>query len=156
LDEPEEYIDFMAKYKDWISIKRIGIRENTVPAEVVNYLAGVRTTIDSKAYPMLQIKTSMLDAYAAKVCEGLKKNYGSLASAFSKMDSPETKKVIVESCSKELAPVAETYLLNKVITTLGFDVSINQPMMSKIYPELKLPKTPGLGRKGKKAKTEDE
>ena len=26
MDDPSEYIDFMAKYKDWISIKRLGIR----------------------------------------------------------------------------------------------------------------------------------
>ena len=66
MDEPEEYIDFMAKYKDWVSIKRIGIRPETRPEEVVHYLAGVRTTIDVKSYPMLKINTQMLDQQAER------------------------------------------------------------------------------------------
>lgn len=155
MDEPDEYIDFMAKYKDWISIKRIGIRADTRPEEVVGYLAGVRATIDSKSYPMLAIKTSILDAYAGKLCSGMRKSYSSLSAIFSKMDSPETRKTILESCSKELSPIAETYLMGRVLTTLGFDTSINVAQMQKVFPDLKLPKTPGLGRKGKKSAAEE-
>jgi hypothetical protein len=149
LDEPDEYIDFMAKYKDWISIKRIGIRENTRPEEVVFYLAGIRTTIDSKSYPMLNIKTSLLDAYAQKVCQGSKKNYESLASALQKLGTPDAKKVISEASSKEFAPLAETYLLGKVITTIGYDASINQTQISKIFPDLKVKKPLGRSKSSK-------
>jgi hypothetical protein len=138
----------MAKYKDWVSIKRIGIRPETRPEEVVHYLAAVRTTIDSKSYPMLGINTSMLDQQATKICAGSKKNYSSLGQAIAKMSDPETKSVVVSSCSKELAPLAETYLLSKVVSTIGYDVSINQTLMSKIYPGLKPQKMP-LGRKKK-------
>lgn len=154
MDEPDEYIDFMAKYKDWVSIKRIGIRPETRPEEVVHYLAGVRGTIDAKSYPMLAIKTQMLDQEAAKICEGLKKNYPSLSTAIAKLGNPDTKKVLNESCSKELVPLAEIYMLSKVLTTLGYDTSINQTVMSKIFPGLKTPKT--LGRKGKKQQPVEE
>jgi hypothetical protein len=151
LDEPEEYIDFMAKYKDWVSIKRIGIRPDTKPEAVVQYLAGVRTTIDAKSFPMLQIKTSMLDEHAKGMCEGLRKNYESLATAMGKMGSSETKKVIAESSTEELQPIAEIYLLGKVMSTIGYDTSINQVIMAKIYPDLKVKKP--LGRaNGKKEK----
>jgi hypothetical protein len=150
LDEPEEYIDFMAKYRDWISIRRIGIRPETKPEEVVQYLAGIRTTIDVKSYPMLGIKTSMLDDHANKISAGMRKSYSSLAGVLGKMDGTETKRIILESCSKELAPIAETYLLGKIISNLGFDVSINQKLMSKVYPDLKPPKALGRHGKGKK------
>lgn len=154
MDEPEEYIDFMAKYRDWISIKRIGIRPETKPEEVVHYLAGIRTTIDSKSFPMLKINTSALDEYANTLSAGMKKSYGSLASALNKMDSPETKKVLVESSSKELSSLAEIYLLGKVISNIGFDTSINQKAISKIFPEIKTPKP--LGRAGKSKKGEEQ
>ncbi|MDE1871390.1 MAG: DUF2666 family protein [Candidatus Micrarchaeota archaeon] len=149
MDEAEEYIDFMAKYRDWISIKRLGIRENTKPEEVVHHLAAIRSTIDSKSYPLLKVNTSMLDQYASKLSANSRRSYSSLSSAIAALDNPETKKVLAESCSKELAPIAETYLLGRLITDMGFDTSINQRLMSKIYPDLKPPKAPG--RKGKKS-----
>ena len=155
MDEPEEYIDFMAKYRDWVSIKRIGIRADTRPEEVVHYLAGVRATIDSRSYPMLAIKTQLLDQHAARVCAGMGKSFASLGQAISKLDAAEAKSAIAESAPKELAPLAKAYLLGKVITSMGFDTGISQQTMSKIFPGLKLTKAPGLGR-GRNAKPEQE
>jgi hypothetical protein len=154
LDEAEEYIDFMAKYKDWISIKRLGIREGTKPEEVVNHMAAIRSTIDYKSYPMLGIKTKILDDCAAKMCLGSKKNYQSLADALVKMNGSEAKSAIADSCPKELSSIAEVYLLSKVMTTIGFDSGITPEKLKKIYPYLKLPKAPGMG-KGKKKAEED-
>ena len=138
----------MAKYRDWVSIKRLGIRANTRPEEIVHHLAAIRSTIDAKSYPFLSIKTSILDDYSKKLCQGRKKSYASLGVALAKMANPETKKAIAESASKELAPIAETYLLGKVISTIGYDTAINQTQMSKIFPDLKVKKP--LGAKSKK------
>jgi hypothetical protein len=154
LDEPDEYVDFMVKYKDWISIRRLGIRPNTTPQEVVYHLAGIRSTIDSKAYNLLGIKTSILDSFAKNSTQGLKKKTTDLSMALTKIDSPEAKSAIAESCTNEtLAPLAKSYLLNKIITEVGFDTGIGQLAMSKVYPELKPPKMPPMGRK-KKAEIE--
>jgi hypothetical protein len=155
MDDPSEYIDFMAKYKDWISIKRMGIYANTKPEEVVFHLALVRTTIDNKAFPILGINTSMLDAVANKATAGKKKSYASLSEAILALNNAETKKVIADSCGekKELAPVAEIYLMGKVLTNLKFDSSINQEALSKIYPDLKMKKP--RGKMGGKAKAEE-
>jgi len=155
LDEPDQYIDFMAKYKDWISIKRLGIREETKPEEVVHHMAGIRATIDGKSFQVLGIKTDILDKYANEIALGSKKNYSSLAGALNRLDSIETKKAIAESCSKELSSIAEIYLLGKVITKIGYDTGINQAATKKIWPYLKMPKAPGMG-KGKKSKDEEE
>ncbi|MGI0100949.1 MAG: DUF2666 family protein [Candidatus Micrarchaeaceae archaeon] len=147
MDEPEEYIDFMAKYKDWVSIKRLGIRADTKPEEIVHYLAGVRSTADSKGYSFLAIKTAVLDEHAKNICAGMRKNYSSLSSALAKMDSQDTKKAISESCGKELTPLAEAYLIGRIMANIGYDSGINQQTMSKIYPNLKVKK--GLGRSAK-------
>lgn len=150
MDEPEEYIDFMAKYKDWVAMKRLGIRPSTRPEEVVHHLAAIRATIESKSYPMLGINTQVLDEQAKKLTAGMKKSYSSLASAITGMQSPETRRALEQASAKNLIPLAETYLLGRVISNAGFDTSINQTLMSRIFPDLKLPKAPGRLGKGKK------
>ena len=147
LDEPDEYVDFMAKYKDWISFKRLGIRPNTTPQEVVYHLAGIRTVAESRMYPLLGIKTEVLDSYAESATQGLKKR--DLPQVVARLDSPEAKQAIVASSNETLAPLAKVYLLNKLITNVGLETGINQPAMSKVFPELKPPKMPLGGRKKK-------
>jgi Protein of unknown function (DUF2666) len=151
LDEPEEYIDFMAKYKDWIAIRRLGIRADTRPEEVVMHMAGVRTLIDSKSYPMLGIKVGILDEYANKLTNGARKSYATLGKAIESLSASETKSIIDSACeNKALTPIAEVYLLSKTITNLGYDTGINPAQMAKIFPGLKMPKVP-MGRKKKAA-----
>ena len=149
--EAQEYIDFMAKYRDWISMKRMGIYSDTKPEEVVFHMAAIRTTIDSKAFPLLGIKTQGLDALAGKVTSGKRKSYASLSEAVSALSGPETKAALAESCGDkaELAPVAEIYLLQKVLMNLKFDASISQAVLSRVYPNLKVKKP--RGRPGGKA-----
>lgn len=152
MDEPEEYIDFMVKYRDWIAIRRLGIRPDTKPEEIVHHMAGVRSVIDNKSYLFLGIKTNIIDEYAGRLTSGLRKSYESLGKAIQSMSGGETKSVLEGACeNKELTPIAETYLLSRVVTNLGFDFSINQSAMAKIFPNLKMPKAPGLGRKKKSA-----
>jgi hypothetical protein len=152
LDEPDEYVDFMAKYKEWISIRRLGIRANTTPQEVVYHLAGIRTTIDSKSLPLLGIRVGVLDSFATSATQGLKKKAADLSIAVAKLDSPEARRALDDSCgNKTLVPIAKAYLLNKIISNLGFETGVGQLSMSKIFPELKPPKAPGMGRKKKKA-----
>ncbi len=150
MDEPEEYIDFMAKYRDWISIKRLGIHSDTKPEEVVHHLAAIRSTIERKSYTFLGIKTEILDEHAKSLCSGMKKNYNSLSSTIGKMSNPETKRVLESASSKQLMPIAEAYLLGRMVSTIGFDTEINQTMMSKIFPDLKPPRVPGRLGKSKK------
>jgi hypothetical protein len=147
VDEPDEYVDFMVKYKGWISIKRLGIRPDTTPQEVVYHLAGIRASMEGKMYPLLGIKTSVLDAFADSATLGLKKR--DLPQIVAKLESPEAKQVITESSTETLAPLAKVYLLNKLITNTGLETGIGQLTMSKIYPELKPPKMPPVGRKKK-------
>ena len=154
MDEPEEYVDFMAKYRDWISIKRIGIRPDTRPEEVVQHLSVIRGVVDSKSYALLGIKTSILDKCADSICAGSRKSYESLSAAVAKLGGAEARRAVAESCAKELSPLADIYLLGSVLNKMGYDCAINPKVMSKIYPDLKPPKMP-LGR-GKGKKSEEE
>jgi uncharacterized protein DUF2666 len=157
MDDPDQYIDFMAKYKDWISIKRMGIRPNTRPEEVVFHMAGIRNTIDAKAFGFLGINTSIIDNIAVRATQGKKKSYSSLSECIMNLNNQDTKKILEDSCGekKELVPIAEIYLIGKVLTNLNFDSSISQLALSKIYKDLKIKKPKGrIG--GGKAKEESD
>ncbi len=154
MDEPDQYIDFLIKYKDWIAIKRIGIRENTTPQEVAFHLAGIRGSMDKKVYGILGIKTEPMDAFAESAVKDQKRNYDSLSAAIATLGKQEARKAVDDACSgnKDLKPLAETYLLDKIITSMGYDTFLNQTAMSKIWKELKLPKQRGRKAGAKKEK----
>ncbi len=149
MEDPEEYVDFLAKYKEWVSIKRMGIRPNTRPEEIVFHLAAIRNTIDAKAFPILGIKTAPLDVEAARLTQGKRKSFASLSEAIAAMSGSESKRAVEEACSekRELSPIAWEYLLGKVLNSLEYDASINQKTISKIFPDLKVKKP--LGRQKK-------
>lgn len=152
-DEPSEYIDFMVKYKDWIAIKRLGIRESTKPQEIVMHLANIRSSMDNRTYKILGINTDMLDEISAKVSMEKKSGYDSISSVFKELDSPETKNKIKEACPSEtLFKVAQIYVLNKSMEEMKYNTSVKPELLAKLFPELKSSLPRGMGRK-KKAKS---
>lgn len=144
-----DYIDFMAKYGDWISMRRMAIRPDTRPEEVVFHMAGIRGVIDAKSAPFIGINTAPLDSLAARLTEDKKKGYEGLAQAISGLSGPETKKAVEEACGdkREHAPLAKAYLLGKVLSCMEMDSTINQQALSKIYKNLKIRKPLGRGKK---------
>jgi hypothetical protein len=140
-----ESIDFSAKYKEWVVIKKASILPDTKPEEVAFHLASIRQTIDRKAFEILGIETKILDDYAASVTNGMRKSYKDMAQAVQSLGSPKAKEAVSKVCGSksELEEPAKTYLFRKVIQTLGFDFDVNQQMLAKVYPNLKLPKPRG-------------
>lgn len=150
MDEPGEYVDFMAKYKDWVAIKRLGIRPETKPEEVVFHLANVRSLMDTKMYSFLGINTEALDKVAEQISSGKGRGYASLADAVKELERPDVKKAAFEACqNKAASKLAETYILNKVINNMNFDTAISPATLTKLYPDVKLKLPPGVGRKKK-------
>lgn len=157
MDEPDQYIDFMAKYKDWVAIKRIGIRPDTKPEEIAFYLAGVRATADKRSYQILGIKTEPIDNFVKQATSGLGKKAESLVTVMGQYKSSDAKSAIEQAISgnSDLKQFAEAYLLNSLIAAVGFDTAISQVAMSKVWKNLKLPKPkgrmPGSGKKKEEA-----
>lgn len=143
-EEPSEYIDFIAKYKDWVAIKRMGIRSATKPQEIAYHLAGISAAMERRDFALLGINTALLDSTADKLTADMKRSYDSLATAVQSISSADAKKALSDSCpDKSLIRLAESYLLRKVIRNLGFDTGMSQLSLSKIYKELKPPRMPG-------------
>jgi hypothetical protein len=150
MDDPSEYVDFLAKYKEWITIKRLGIRPGTKPEEVVFHLAGIRNVADQRSYRILGMDVDKLNGLAQKIASGKAKKYSGLSDLAKEMSSQAIKNEIAEMAgSATLQKFAEIYVLNRVMNAIGLDTAITQEYMSKAYPELKLKIPKGLGRKKK-------
>lgn len=150
MEDPSEYIDFMVNYKDWIAIRRLGIRSITKPEEIAFHLSGITSSIDSKIYGILGINTEILDKAANSLTEGKKRSYELLADSLKGLANPEIKRIAKSACANETSlKIAEIYLLNKVIKNLNFSASVTPELLAKLFPDAKL-KLPGmLGRKKK-------
>lgn len=147
-EESSGSIEFFARYKDWLAVKKISIGSNTKPEEIVLQLAGIRQSIDRKAFEILGIDTKALDAYAAEMVGGQRKSYGALAQIIQNMGKQEAKERIGKAAGKtELVEIAATYLFRKAVQNLAFDFDVNQDMLQKAFPGLKIPKPPGRKRK---------
>ena len=142
-------IEFAAKYKNWVAIKKLSIRDDTKPEEVALSLSSIRQTTDKKAFEILGIDTVPLDTYAAKLTEGMRKSYSSLSKALEGLDAKEAKAVAEAACKdkKELTEIANVYLFRKVVQNLKYDFDVNPAVLSKAFPELKVPKPPGRAPK---------
>lgn len=141
----EDSIDFAAKYKDWVVIKKATIHEDMKPEEIAFHLASIRQTIDRKAFELLGVDTKALDDYAAKITGGMRKGFSNLAEALKVLDTKEAKESVGKACGgkEELSEIAGTYLFRKVVQNLKFDFDVSNEMLSKAYPHLKMPKPPG-------------
>lgn len=142
-------INFSAKYKNWISIRKMSIDEKTTPQEVVAHLAGIRESIDRKAFTFLGINTDRIDEYAKKLTKGRRKGYSSIATIYSQLKPGEIRGMLLSACSDEkLLPLAEAYLNRTIFRSINMDFDVNTETLRNIFPELKIPKPRGrFGRR---------
>ncbi len=138
-------IEFLARYKNWLAVKKIHIDEKTAPEEIVLQLSSIRQSVDKKSFELLGIDLAKLDAYAAQLVSGKRKSYGSLAEVIQKLSGSDVKEVVNGSTGgrPELAEIASTYLLRKTVQGLMFDFDVNPEILQKAFPGLKVPKPPG-------------
>lgn len=149
MGEERDSVDFMVKYKNWVSIKKMSILESTTPEEIAMHLAGIRQAIDRKAFELLGINIKTLDDLANSITSGKRKGWDSLAESLQAINKPEAKSAVESSTNgkEELKNIASTYLFRKIVQNLGYDFDVNQEMLAKAYPNLKIPKP--LGRRKK-------
>lgn len=142
----EDHVDLNVKYGDWVAIKRMTVDKSTKPQNIAFHLAGIRKTTEGRFYRVLGIKLEPLDSFSSNATKGLKKKKPeSLKSALTTLSTPEAKRAISESVTdKSLESSAMSYLATKIVTDLGYYTSVDQLAISKMYPELKPKKVPGM------------
>lgn len=131
MDEPSEYIDFIARYKDWVAVKKMAVRKETRPEEIVFHLSGIRNSFDKKLFSIMGINLDLLDEFSRSVSKK-SKTYSELGQVLSALDSKDAKEAIAKSCDKKISKIAEIYLLCRVMADSGFDTSVTQQMISSI------------------------
>ena len=67
-------VEFLAKYKNWVAVKKIRITEGTVPEEIVLQLSGIRQSVDRKSFEILGIDVEAMDEYATELTKGTRKS----------------------------------------------------------------------------------
>ena len=147
-----EEVVFNAKYKDWIAVKKLLINEDTKPEEVAAVLSSIQATLIRKAYDFSGINKAIVEELAQKLTAGKRKSYPNLAEVFSSMKPGEFKTALLAACpDPKYLPIAESYLLCSVLSSLGFAPYLNSATLMETFPELKMPKPKGNFGKKKKA-----
>ncbi len=138
MDEPEQYIDFMVKYRDWISISRQELDNNTKPEEISFLLNNVRMSVESKYYRFLGIDTAKLDSFAKKATAGMK-GYEDASKALAQIDSAEGKREVAAACvDPKLKKVVQSYLASRIIENIGVKTHLDAAELMKLFPDLKI------------------
>lgn len=145
-------ISFVGKYRDWFSVNKTNIDENTAVPEVINALARISEITSRKSFEISGVDIAKIDEIAEKLTKGKRKAYGSVATVFNEMKPTELTQELKKTCKEEkLLPIAEAAFLRSVLQKLGFNVDVSREMLQEIYPEIKLPKPKGnFGGKKKK------
>jgi hypothetical protein len=128
-----DFIGFIGKYREWISIKKLGL-EKVQDYEVSGILAGINHTAVNKAFDFAGVKKD--DAAVQAAVGGKRKSYGNAA-----------------ACLKELGQKLsggpeDPYLVCKVLENLGYKPYASPDMLTEAYPDIKPPKVKGRKPKG--------
>ncbi len=152
---PYSGIAFMAKYKEWISIKKLSIDKETKPEEVAAHLSTIRMTTDRKLPQILGINTEDLDAYAADSTNNMRKSVANIEKIVGILCSDETKKRISSSIpSESVRSIAVIYLSSRMFQNIKVDFEVSPDTLMDMFPGLKIPKPKGRmpGQKKKQKK----
>lgn len=162
MEGPVEEVVFMARYKDWMVVKKLLIEEGlTKPEDIALTLSSIDATMVRKSYEFTGVNVDMIDAYVAQVCKGKSKSLGNLASALQSVKPGELKAKLQEACPKleptadgkigNALPIAEAYFMKRMIETIGYPAVLTPEILQEAYPALKIPKPRGnFGGKKKK------
>ncbi|BCS91089.1 MAG: hypothetical protein ARM1_0546 [Candidatus Micrarchaeota archaeon] len=144
--EQNNYIDFIALHKDWVSIKRLSISDNTKDNEIAFHLAGIYFSIKERIYKLFEIDRDKLDKIANDIVASASKGkklskIEKYAESIKQLDNQEIKNKIKEAVKDEkLFEIALAYIASKIADITEFHIFPDQMLLTEIYPELKLPK----------------
>ncbi len=146
-------IFFMAKYRDWIAIKKLSVSSDTKPEEVAAQLSSIRLATDRRIPQVLGVNTDSLDMYAATVTDGMRKSAANLEKITTVLCSDDAKKQI-DGALAQNAPreAAVIYLFSKMLQNIRVDLEVSPETLMDMFPGLKIPKPKGRmpGQKKKK------
>ena len=148
----EGEVIFTARYKTWMTVKKLSIDEKTTPQEVAAALASAEATMSRKSYEFTGINQSAIEAMAERLAKGKRKSFVSLSEALAALKPTELKTELLTACPTPAhLPIAENYLVKCMLDNMGFKTNLDMETLSQVYPEIKVTKPRGNFGKKKKA-----
>ncbi len=126
-EEIGDHIAFIAKYRDWIAIKKLGL-EKVQDYEVSGILCGINHTLVNKGFDFAGAK--------ADVAAGKRKTLGNLCAALSELE-PKLSGGREDAC-----------MITRTIEATGYKPYASPDMLTAAYPDIKPPKMRGRKPKG--------
>ncbi len=122
----EDFIGFVGKYNQWISIKKLGL-ENVQDYEVSGILSGINYTAVNKAFDLAGVKTDV-----SQVPEVPKrKSFGNLGQSLHELEG------------RLGGSTDDAYSICKRLEKLGYKPYASPDMLTQAYPDIKPPKVKG-------------
>jgi len=135
----EDEAIFVGKHGEWFAVKKMSIDATTKRHEIAGILAIIGATVRRKMFDFAGVKREAIEAAALQLTKGKRRAYGNLVDALSGVKEGEFKG---EDAS---------YLLDRILSNLGFAAWPSAETLSKVYPDLKFAKPRGnFGKKKKK------
>ncbi|GEM_PF-772450 len=132
---PKKRIGLMARYGDWISIKKLGLDAGVPKWEISGMLAGITETLVPKAFQFAEFGKESIAEAAEKAAMGKRKSYGAIAE-------------VLSAVPPSLSEMQTSYFLFTALSALGPKPYANRGMLTKEYPDIKPPKPRGRQAKG--------
>jgi hypothetical protein len=129
----EKYIHFIANYDDWIAIRKLKVEPATEPITIMEFLAGLTTSVDTKVEQNLRkiIELEKLD----KAIQELELGKKDFAKALESINSRGISSAIKEICAKpelqknvvkELEDFCKTYATKKALKQCGLKADYSE------------------------------
>lgn len=130
----DKYIQFVANYNDWVSIRKLKIEEATAPKTIMEFLGSLGTSTDSKVEENLRkiVKLEKVDEAIASLDIGKKDT----AKALEEVNSRKVGSVIKEITEglegfskpekKELGQFCKVYAMKKALKQTGIMVDYSE------------------------------
>jgi len=147
-----DQIVFIAKNKEWISVKKLLIDQHVKNEDVSLILSQIQKTINSRSFEYAGIDVQKVEEMAGEYCAGAKKNMASLSEIFAKVRGATLKEQLLLACkAPEQYPIAEFCFVKSVVERIGYGTYPTPEILQKVYPNLKVAKPRGnYGKKKKK------
>ena len=129
-EKPEDFIGFMGKYGNWMSVKKLGL-ENVQDYEVSGILSGINHTVVNKGFDFAGLKDD-----SASVLKGKRKSFGNLTEALKELEG------------KLSGGPSDAMTISRVMEGMGYRPYASPEMLSGAYPDIKPPKVKGRKPKG--------
>jgi len=149
-----EGIQFVAKMGDWVSVKKLSIEEKTDALSVMEFLAGLSVSFDTKIGEYLgkEIDLKKLEGVVDEELEGIAKGEKGISQTLAKLKGTKLGKVINELCDVKGLQPKETKQLKEFCRVYSMRIAFKKIGLKADYSTIETKSIKASNKKAAKAK----